>query len=174
MADFILGATTCALFLSLRYHQLYPEYIYHRIQMLGKKYILRILLILVDIDNHEAPIRELTKTCVIYNFTMILSWSFQEAGRYLETYKSFEHASFNTIQGKNLDDYYSRLVECFSTMRNINRDDAFSIVGNFRSLKRAINADKEEIMMISGWGEQKASRFKKTVTLPFVVKDSPK
>lgn len=174
VADYVLGETTCALFLSLRYHQLYPEYIYRRIQILGKRYRLRILLILVDIDHHEVAIRELTKTCIIYDFTMILSWSFSEAGRYLETYKSFEHASFNAIQGKNPDDYYSKLVECFTTIRNVNRDDAFSIIGNFRSLKRAINADKSEILMIGGWGEQKVNRFKKTVTQPFVIKDSAK
>ena len=49
MSDYILGATTCALFLSLRYHRLHPEYIYNRIQKLGKEYNLRILLIMVDI-----------------------------------------------------------------------------------------------------------------------------
>jgi DNA excision repair protein ERCC-1 len=45
----VLGATTCALFLSLRYHRLHPEYIYNRIQKLGKEYNLRILLVMVDI-----------------------------------------------------------------------------------------------------------------------------
>lgn len=63
------------------------------------------------------------------------------------------------IQARNSDDYYSRLVECFSTIKSINRDDTFSMIGNFRSLKRAINADKEEIMMIGGWGEQKVYKF---------------
>ena len=50
-SDYVLGATTCALFLSLRYHRLHPEYIYNRIQKLGKEYNLRILLIMVDIVN---------------------------------------------------------------------------------------------------------------------------
>ena len=48
-SDYVLGATTCCLFLSLRYHRLHPEYIYNRIQKLGKEYSLRILLIMVDI-----------------------------------------------------------------------------------------------------------------------------
>ena len=51
-SDYVLGATTCALFLSLRYHRLHPEYIYNRIQKLGKEYNLRILLVMVDIVLH--------------------------------------------------------------------------------------------------------------------------
>ena len=31
-ADYVVGATTCALFLSLKYHRLHPEYIYNRIR----------------------------------------------------------------------------------------------------------------------------------------------
>jgi len=49
MSDYVLGATTSSLFLSLRYHRLHPEYIYNRIQKLGKEYSLRILLVMVDI-----------------------------------------------------------------------------------------------------------------------------
>lgn len=41
-ADYVLGATTCALFLSLKYHRLHPEYIYSRLKALGKLYNLRI------------------------------------------------------------------------------------------------------------------------------------
>ncbi|KAK4996476.1 Mating-type switching protein swi10, partial [Elasticomyces elasticus] len=43
-ADYVLGTTTCALFLSLKYHRLHPEYIYSRIRALQGKYNLRILL----------------------------------------------------------------------------------------------------------------------------------
>ncbi|KAG4302456.1 hypothetical protein PCK1_001292 [Pneumocystis canis] len=114
-ADYILGTKICALFLSLRYHLLYPEYIYHRLQHLDKSYQLRLLLVLVDSDTHEAVLLELNK---IYN--------------------------------------------------------TYAMISNFRSIKRAINADKEEILMIGGWGEQKASRFKKIMTQPFVIKDSEK
>src|SRR5437879_5024359 len=51
-ADYVLGATTCALFLSLKYHRLHPEYIYTRIRLLAGKYNLRIVLVMVDIPNH--------------------------------------------------------------------------------------------------------------------------
>lgn len=48
LADYELGRTSAALFLSLRYHKLHPNYIYERFQKLGKNYELRILLVLVD------------------------------------------------------------------------------------------------------------------------------
>ncbi|KAG7123694.1 Mating-type switching protein swi10 like [Verticillium longisporum] len=63
--DFVLGLTTCALFLSLKYHRLHPEYIYQRIRNLQGKYNLRIILAMVDIPNHEDSLRELSKTSLI-------------------------------------------------------------------------------------------------------------
>lgn len=42
-----MGKTSCALFLSLRYHNLKPDYINERIKQLGKLYELRVLLVQV-------------------------------------------------------------------------------------------------------------------------------
>lgn len=47
-ADYVVGATAGILFLSLRYHQLNPDYIHGRLKDIGKRYELRILLVLVD------------------------------------------------------------------------------------------------------------------------------
>jgi DNA excision repair protein ERCC-1 len=49
VADYVMGATTCALFLSLRYHCLHPNYIHERLQQLGNSYELRVLLVVVDV-----------------------------------------------------------------------------------------------------------------------------
>ncbi len=95
-SDYVLGNTTCALFLSLKYHRLHPEYIYSRIRALGGKYNLRVLLTMVDIQNHEESLKELSKTSLVNNLTLILCWSALEAGRYLELFKSYEHASPNS------------------------------------------------------------------------------
>lgn len=45
--DYVMGRTTCALFLSLRYHNLKPDYINQRLKELGKFYDLRVLLVQV-------------------------------------------------------------------------------------------------------------------------------
>lgn len=45
--DYQMGRTVCALFLSLRYHNLNPDYIHERLKQLGKMYELRVLLVQV-------------------------------------------------------------------------------------------------------------------------------
>ncbi|KAI4210804.1 MAG: hypothetical protein LQ351_006386 [Letrouitia transgressa] len=173
-ADFVLGVTTCALFLSLKYHRLHPEYIYNRIQKLGHKYNLRVLLTMVDIQNHEEPLKELSKTSMVNNLTLILCWSAQEAGRYLELFKSYEHASPNSIRAHQSTSYKDKLIEFVTIPRSINQTDATSLISAFGTVKAAINARPEEVGMIPGWGEKKTQRWCGTVSEPFRVKKAAK
>lgn len=169
-ADYVLGATTCALFLSLKYHRLHPEYIYSRIRALGHKYNLRVLLTMVDIHNHEESLKELSKTSLINNLTLILCWSAQEAGRYLELYKSYEHASPTSIRAHQATSYSEKLIEFITVPRSINKTDALSLVSAFGSVRAAVNARPEEIGEITGWGEKKVQRWIGTVRENFRVR----
>ncbi|WQF86195.1 Putative ubiquitin interacting, ERCC1/RAD10/SWI10 family, RuvA domain 2, ERCC1-like, central [Colletotrichum destructivum] len=173
-ADYGLGLTTCALFLSLKYHRLHPEYIYTRIRNLQGKYNLRIMLTMVDIPNHEEVLRELSKTSLVNNVTIILCWSAAEAARYLELYKSYEHANFNAIRGQQASTYAEKLVEFVTVPRSVNKSDAVALVSNFGSLKNAINADPEQIGIIAGWGAVKVNKWVKAVEEPFRAKTSAK
>ena len=168
--DYVLGATTCAMFLSLKYHRLHPEYIYGRIRQLGKSYNLRILLTMVDIENHEQALQELSKTSMINNLTLILAWSAQEAGRYIELFKSYEHASPSSIRARQAESWQESLTEFVTTPRNINKTDAASLISNFGTLRAAINAEPEELALIPGWGEKKVKSWYTTVREPFRVK----
>ena len=168
--DYVLGATTCALFLSLKYHRLHPEYIYARIRALGKNYNLRVMLCLVDIQNHEESLKELSKTSLINNLTLILCWSAQEAGRYLELYKSYEYASPQSIRAHQATSYSEKLIEFVTMPRSVNKTDAVSLVSVFGSVRAAVNARPEEIGEITGWGEKKVQRWCGTVREPFRVK----
>ncbi|KAL8765361.1 MAG: hypothetical protein Q9209_007547 [Squamulea sp. 1 TL-2023] len=169
-SDFVLGATTCSLFLSLKYHRLHPEYIYNRIRNLGHLYNLRVLLTMVDIQNHEEPLKELSKTSMVNNLTLILCWSAQEAGRYLELFKSYEHASPTSIKAHQSTSYRDKLVEFVTTPRSINTTDATSLISAFGSIRAAVNARPEEIGMIPGWGEKKVQRWCQTIDEPFRVR----
>ncbi|MCJ1303143.1 ssDNA endonuclease and repair protein rad10 [Hypocenomyce scalaris] len=169
-SDYVLGNTTCALFLSLKYHRLHPEYIYSRIRALGGKYNLRILLTMVDIQNHEESLKELSKTSLVNNLTLILCWSAQEAGRYLELYKSYEHASPTSIRAHQATSYSEKLVEFITVPRSINKTDAVGLVSTFGSVRAAVNARPEEIGTIAGWGEKKVQRWCETVREDFRVK----
>lgn len=168
--DYVLGATTCALFLSLKYHRLHPEYVYGRIRQLGKLYNLRILLTMVDIENHEQALQELSKTSMINNLTLILAWSAQEAGRYIELFKSYEHASPSSIRARQAESWQESLTEFVTTPRNINKTDAASLISNFGTLRAAINAEPEELALIPGWGEKKVKSWYTTLREPFRVK----
>ncbi|KAF2267020.1 mating-type switching protein swi10 [Lojkania enalia] len=173
-ADYVLGATTCALFLSLKYHRLHPEYIYNRIRDLRGQYNLRILLTMVDIENHEESLRELSKTSLANNVTIMLCWSAQEAGRYLELYKTFEHAAPTSIRAQQSTSYSDKLVEFITVPRSINKTDALGLVSNFGSVRTAINAGPEEIGLIAGWGEKKVQRWCNAVREPFRLKQAAK
>ena len=173
-ADYVLGATTCALFLSLKYHRLHPEYIYSRIRAMGHKYNLRVLLTMVDIQNHEESLKELSKTSLINNLTLILCWSAQEAGRYLELYKSYEHASPTSIRAHQATSYSEKLIEFITVPRSINKTDALSLVSAFGSVRAAVNARPEEIGEITGWGEKKVERWVGTVRENFRVRKAAK
>ncbi|KAM3154595.1 Mating-type switching protein swi10 [Botrytis cinerea] len=167
LADYVLGTTTCALFLSLKYHRLHPEYIYNRIKGLQGKYNLRVLLTMVDIGNHEESLKELSKTSLVNNVTVILCWSALEAARYLELYKSYEHANASAIKGVESKSYGDKMVDFITVPRSINKRDAVALVDAFGSIRGAINARPEEIAVVDGWGEKKVRKWCGVVDEPF-------
>lgn len=174
VADYILGATTCALFLSLKYHRLHPEYIYTRIKQLQGKYSLRVILVMVDIENHEDPLKELSKTSLINNVTLVLCWSSAEGGRYLELFKSFENAAPTAIKQNQSTSYSDRMVDFITTPRSINKTDAISLVSQFGSIRTAVNARHEDVAGIAGWGEKKVERWCASVSEPFRIQRAGK
>lgn len=122
---------------------------------------------MVDIPNHEDSLKELSKTSVVNNVTIITCWSAAEAARYLELYKAYEHANFEAIKGKQSSTYAEKLIDFVTVPRSLNKSDAVSLVANFGSLKNAINADAEQLSSLSGWGGAKVKRWTSAVEEPF-------
>ncbi|KNE58248.1 DNA repair protein rad10, variant [Allomyces macrogynus ATCC 38327] len=83
-ADYVVARTAGVLFLSIKYHRLHPEYIHARIKGLSGHFDLRVMLVLVDVDDFNSSVRELTRIAVVNNMTMVLAWSKEECARYLE------------------------------------------------------------------------------------------
>lgn len=129
---------------------------------------------MVDIPNHEDSLRDLSKTSLVNNVTLILCWSAAEAARYLELYKSYEHANFSAIRGQQSTAYADRLVDFVTVPRSLNKSDAVAMVANFGSLRNAVNADVEQLGMISGWGGIKVKRWSSAVEEPFRAKKAKK
>uniref|UniRef100_A0A8C0AVH4 ERCC1-like central domain-containing protein n=1 Tax=Buteo japonicus TaxID=224669 RepID=A0A8C0AVH4_9AVES len=72
--DYVLGQSTCALFLSLRYHHLNPGYIHDRLRHLGRSYGLQLLLLQVDVKDPHQALKELAKICILADCTLLLAW----------------------------------------------------------------------------------------------------
>jgi DNA repair protein Rad10 len=83
--DYVVGAHQCVLFLSLRYHRLHPEYLYYRLKQATwqASFNLKVLLVQVDVTDHEQTVRELSKWTISQKWTLMMAWS---AGKYTFTY----------------------------------------------------------------------------------------
>ncbi|XP_053645204.1 DNA excision repair protein ERCC-1 [Cherax quadricarinatus] len=165
--DYVMGATTCAMFLSLRYHNLNPNYIHDRLKQLGRQYKLRVLLVLVDVKDPHHELKQLTKICVMADMTLMLAWDQEEAGRIIEVYKMFEHKPPDLIMEKQESNPYSMLIDSLTSIKSINRTDAMTLLSTFGSLEKIVQATEDELSMCPGLGPQKASRLHKILHQTF-------
>lgn len=166
--DYVLGQSTCALFLSLRYHNLHPDYIHQRLQSLGKSFALRVLLVQVDVKDPRQALKELAKMCILADCTLILAWSPEEAGRYLETYKAYEQKPADLLMEKLEQDFVSRVTECLTTVKSVNKTDSQTLLATFGSLEQLIAASREDLTLCPGLGPQKARRLFDVLHEPFL------
>ncbi|XP_013364163.1 PREDICTED: DNA excision repair protein ERCC-1 isoform X1 [Chinchilla lanigera] len=166
--DYVLGQSTCALFLSLRYHNLHPDYIHKRLQSLGKNFALRILLIQVDVKDPQQALKELAKMCILADCTLILAWSPEEAGRYLETYKAYEQKPADLLMEKLEHNFVSRVTECLTTVKSVNKTDSQTLLSTFGSLEQLMAASRQDLALCPGLGPQKARRLFDVLHEPFL------
>lgn len=159
---------------SLRYHRIHPEYILDRMSRLARLYILRVLLVLVDVDDYHDVLRELNRNAILNDYTLMLAWSFEEAARYLETYKAFENKPPDLIREKVTDDYNAKATDTLTQIRSVNKTDVITLLSTFGSIKGITQATSDQLAMCPGFGEQKVKRLQQVFTTPFVVKDRGK
>lgn len=76
VCDYLLGQSSCALYLSLRYHLLHPDYLYYRIRELQKNCKLRVVLCHVDVEDVVKPLLEVTKTALLHDCTLLCAWRY--------------------------------------------------------------------------------------------------
>jgi DNA excision repair protein ERCC-1 len=57
--------------------------------------------------------------------------SLEEAGRYLETYKAYEHKSADMIKERVNNHYMAQLTELLTTVQFINKTDVITLIENF-------------------------------------------
>ncbi|XP_022968744.1 DNA excision repair protein ERCC-1 isoform X2 [Cucurbita maxima] len=148
--DYLLGRSSCALYLSLRYHLLHPDYLYYRIRELQKNFKLRVVLCHVDVEDVVKPLLEVTKTALLHDCTLLCAWSLEECGRYLETIKVYENKPADLIQ-----------------VRHVNKTDVVTLGTTFGSLSHVMDASMEDLARCPGIGERKVRRLYDTFHEPF-------
>lgn len=166
--DYVMGQTTCALFLSLRYHQLNPNYIHDRLKQLGRSYELRVMLVQIDIKEPHHLLRELAKICILADCTLILAFSTEEAGRYLESYKVYENKPPDAIMEKTDQDFMAKMTDCLTNIKSVNKTDVATLISTFGSLKDIAEASQEDLSFCPGFGPQKAKRVHDLFKEPFL------
>ncbi|KAB1200844.1 DNA excision repair protein ERCC-1 [Morella rubra] len=165
--DYLLGQSSCALYLSLRYHLLHPDYLYFRIRELQKNFKLRVVLCHVDVEDVVKPLLEVTKTALLHDCTLLCAWSLEECGRYLETIKVYENKPADIIQGQMDTDYLSRLNHALTTVRHVNKTDVVTLGTTFGALSHIMDASMEDLARCPGIGERKVKRLHDTFREPF-------
>ena len=165
--DYIVGPNRCVLFLSMKYHNLHPNYVHRRVAELKSDFDLRILLCLVDVEDNSSILLFLNKLCCINNMTMILAWSEQEAARYLETFKAFESKDASTIQKKKEVTFSEQIGDALGCIRSVNKTDAATLTSQFGNLRKVMNASIDDIRLCPGIGEKKARRLHEAFKKPF-------
>ncbi len=166
--DYVIGQRACALFLSVRYHTLKPDYIHDRLKELGSgAYELRVLLVQVDVKDPHHTLKQLMRIAILAELTLMLAWSAEEAGKILETYKVSEHRPPDAIMEKSNADPYAKLVDALTSVKSVNKTDAATLLSAFGTFENVINASVEELSMCPGFGPQKAQRLHKVLQESF-------
>ena len=177
--DYIFSNTSCAIYLSGKYHILYRNYIHTRIAALKTDFTCRVLLLYMDIDDTEKILHEINLLCVQHNMTLILGWSEMEMARYIETFKVLQHRDASSLQ-KNKDASHMSLVDqmidvLLSTSSNhshtkstkLNKTDAASLITQFQTMQQILQATTDELSLIVGLGPIKVQRLYDTFHQPF-------
>lgn len=165
--DYIMSPTTCALFLSIKYHQLYPRYIHRRIGELRTDFRLRILLVLVDIEDNANVLAYLNKLAVTHNLTLILAWSVTEAARYLETYKALDGKDASSIQKRESTNFQEQAADFLSACKPVNKTDSANLLNHFSTIQALAAASSDELALCEGLGPIKVKKLFEALHKPF-------
>lgn len=141
---------------------------------MGQSYSLRLLLIHCDADNHAPAMRELNKVALVMGYTAITAWTAQEAGRYLELFKSFERKPPDLIRAPVDDDYMSHLTSALTSIKSVNKTDVATLSSSLGSFAKIVTASSGTLNSLPGLGDKKVKRIRDACEATFVVRAEPK
>lgn len=168
--DFVVGASTAALFLSLRYHAQHPTGLYARLRTLGgargAAYTQRIVLVLADVDDVAVLLLNATRQAHACGATIVVAGSPAEAARYLETFKAYEHKPATAIRERVDGGYLPLATELLTSVRSVNRTDVLTLLSTFGSVAAVLTASRAQLEACPGFGEKKVARLWEAMHAP--------
>lgn len=181
LSDYYINASVQILFLLLKYHKVHPEYIWQRLKKLHRGSTvslrqdssLRVLLVVVDIDSYQELLRKLADLCIKQDLSLVLAWSFEEAGNYIAYAKQYETLAANTtsaIRGVKSQDYRAAVVDTLTSIPAVNKTDVVNLLANFHSFYNVVTEGSRGTRMgeVLGMGARKVENMKRVFTEPFV------
>jgi DNA excision repair protein ERCC-1 len=183
LSDYYINPRLQILFLSLKYYKLHPEYLWQRLKKINKgasmaatrdDHVLRILLVVVDVDLHHEILRKLADFCLKHDLLLVLAWSFEEAGNYVCLAKQHELLAADqtlVIKGTHSDDYHSAMQRTLTSVKPLNKTDVVNLLANFKSFERIVTestAPSGALDRIHGLGKRKRDTMRKIFSEPFI------
>lgn len=169
--DYVMEAATCVLFLSVRYHLLHSDYLQERLHRIKQDdntpYRTRVVLCFVDVDDNELALREINRVTLLSQFTLLLSWSWVEAARYLETLKAYENKSATLIKEKVESEFLPKANDVLTSIRSVNKTDVVTLLSTFGSVRTLMGANMEQLSLCPGIGAKKVRHLLETFQEPF-------
>ena len=126
------------------------------------------MLLLVDSEDAEKAVLDVTRVACSNDCTALLAWSAQEAARYLETFRAYAKKPADLIKERSDGAFLSQLGECLTTVRPLNKTDVATLHATFGSLHAMMQATPDELALCPGLGERKVSRLRDAFLEPFV------
>lgn len=81
VCDYEIGETTCALYLSLKYHMLHGGYLQSRLTAVKQQYTARVILVYVDVEDSEKSLMDISRLAFAFSWTVVCCWSPEEMAR---------------------------------------------------------------------------------------------
>jgi DNA excision repair protein ERCC-1 len=182
-ADYYPSPDTHALFLSLRYHLLKPDYILSRIRALTgppggggnggggmsapPPPRLRLLLCQVDVDDPGPPLEGVNVLALRAGLTLVCATGPGASARWLDLYRSLAGAPPTAIAGRAEASAGAVLAAALTGVRGVNGTDVLTLGSTFGSAAGIFSAPPSALAAVPGIGPTKARRLADAFHTPF-------